>query len=293
MPAGNKDVIKLETLRKEYDIIFAQYQEAQKTYINNLQSPPTDAQSTDSYTTTPGSMVMPNTNTPGGIKYSQTDSVASCQDMCVSNEKCAAATYLPFNENVKLCIQSTPTDKTDLRVLSSMSGGPMEGPLPQSWVSIIPTLTANNLILQSLNDSLTSITTKINQLITNAAPELTQLYDEKATQQIELNAVYQKLLDEKVQLLSEIEEYNTITETIVDKELIINRENGMFRFWIIITLIVLIIVIKQLFGLESSMSTIVWLVIILLIIILTYSLKTPTGFLIWGLVLLAVIYTRS
>lgn len=292
MPTGNKDVIKLETLRKEYDIIFAQYQEAQKTYINNLQSPPTDGQSTDSYTITPGSMVMPSSRSRDGITISATDSVASCQDMCVSNEKCAAASYVPFNANVKLCYQSTPTDKTDLTLIRSMGSG-TGGPISQTWVSIIPTLTANNLILQSLNDSLTSITTKINQLIADAAPELTQLYDEKATQQIELNDVYQKLLDEKVQLLSEIEEYNTITETINDKELIVNRENGMFRFWIIITLIVLIIVIKQLFGLENSMSTIIWLVIIILIIILTYSLKTPTGFLIWGLALLAVIYTRS
>ena len=60
-----------------------------------------------------------------------------------------------------------------------------------------------------------------------------------------------------------------------------------------ITLIVFIILFKQLLGLENSMSAIVWLVIILLIIVLTYSLKTPTGFLIWGLTLLTAIYTRS
>ena len=259
-------VIKLESLRKEYDIILAQYEEAKKTYINNLQSPPSE------YTTLPGRTWWGT----GGLKEGPSNTAEECENMCASDMRCSGATFNPVKHYCWTRTGESPLSPGD-----------------ESDNAIIKTLKANNIVLQSLNDRLTFISNRINNVIANAEPEVNELYKNKSEQQTKLNTKYQELVDEKAQLLSEIEEYNTINETISDNELVVNQENGIMRFWIIITLIVLIIIVKQLFGLENSMSAIVWFFIILLIIVLTYSLKTPSGFFIWGVALLAVIFTRS
>ena len=270
-PIQSSTIIKLETLRAEYGVLLAQYQQAQKTYINNLRKPQDIVQ----YTTLPGRAWWGT----GNLEQGQVNSEKECQNMCVSNGTCSGAT---FNPSAKYC-------------WTRSGNGPLSpGDVPSGSLSaILPTLKANNIALQSLNGQLVKKTTEINTLISNSSIELEELDSDKSSQQYELNITYENLSAEKIRLMAEAEEYNTITQTNNDYTMELNQEYVSFNLWTILAAIILIILFTQTFGFGSSSKLIILLFIIVGIMLLTYSLKTPTGFAVFGLVIISIIYIKA
>lgn len=258
-------VIRLETLNTEYDILLAQYQEAQKTYINNLRKP----KDVTDYTSLKGRTWWGT----GGITSGSVNSEQECQDMCVSNDKCTGAVFNPVK---KYC-------------WTRKGNNPLSPGLDTDY-ALIPTLKANNIVLQSLNDRLVQKAKAINTLIANSKPELKELYKDKTNQYNILNINYKELADEKVKLLKDIAEYNTLSANNSDNTLEVNKEVSVFQLWTILAAIILILLITQLLGFGNGMKIIMFLLIIIGIISLTYALKTPGGFAICGLVIIGTIY---
>jgi len=266
----NKDslVIRLETLRKEYDIVLNQYQEAQQTYINNLKNPPTNE---SEYTVLDSRLWMGTGRLDAGIVNTESE----CWDMCAKNPECSGAV---FNNSNSYCF----TRSGDSGLIASPSGDMLS--------AILPTLKANNIVLQSLNDRLVQLTEQINEEIKKLSPTVLKIDTQKTYQQDILTNTYTKLLDEKKKLQDDIMEYDTLNHTNSNYEIELHQENMMYRIWVLITIIVIIFLISQLFGLEHSMGIIKILVTIAFLFILSYSLKSPIGILIWGLIIISILF---
>ena len=63
---------------------------------------------------------------------------------------------------------------------------------------------------------------------------------------------YQSLLEQKLEMEGQLQEYNYIDEDYDDKSLYVNQQTVSMRFWILITCIVLLITINIITGSNSS-----------------------------------------
>jgi hypothetical protein len=193
--------------------------------------------------------------------------------MCASDQNCTGAV---FNAKKQYCWTRTGD--------SSLS------PCAKSDNAIIPTLKANNIILQSLNDRLVQLTDQINQEINKLNPKIIKIDTQKTYQQNVLTNTYTKLLDEKTKLQNDIMEYDTLNHTNDDYVTELNQENTMYRIWVLITIIVIIFLTSQLLGLENSMGIIKILGTIAILFVLSYSLKSPIGILVWSLIIISILF---
>ena len=349
------DLLKLETLEKEYDITLNLYQEALNNYISTLNSvsenpcaqyKPTDTGISkacydevwqkqgcttdvstvtqenwaisqtlsglvqDSYlwstltddahrtgcygTTTP---TNPNTRKsalyPVTIDFAQlkgrswwgTGSLAEgtantteeCEAMCASDANCTGATFNPVR---KYCW----TRKGDGNLTTGTEAN----------IALIPKQKAALAALKSLNKRLLDLNDEITVLIRKIQPKADELKEENDSKQIELTKSYDKLVDQKVEMERQMQEYLTLDQETSSGYLETNSNRLSYRFWALFTLIIVIITLKQMAGGGSlPLNVLFWLIMIILLVIMCFDLTTPSGFLIWFGLIIVILLMRT
>ena len=201
-----------------------------------------------------------------------------CETMCANSDKCSGATFNPVK---RYCWTRSGYD-------NNLTPG-----LDDDYALISKQKEAL-LVMKSLNDKLLNLNKQIETKLSTIEPEVKQQNTDKNIKQQQLSESYQKLLNQKVDIDTQLQEYYSIDENEMNQSLYTNSQNISLRFWVVITSLVLLVTIKQFFGSESPpFSITIWLFIIIILIILTYTLNTPTGFMMLFLLLMTIIFMNS
>lgn len=264
-------LIKVEALQKEYEVTLQQYQEAGQNYITALQDL-SKSTNTD-FVSLKGRSWWGVT----GIKEGSATTEEECKNMCASDSKCSGATFNPVK---RYCWTRTGE--------SLITAG-----LEDDY-ALIPKQKAALAVMKSLNEKLLNLNDKMKTELTNVKPEIEEQLKEKNEKQQQLNESYNHLLEQKIEIERQMEEYNSIDQESANQEMYADQKNVSLRFWALITCLVLLVTLRRIFGAQSPPIAItLWLLIIIVLIILTYSLSSPAGFMMWFLLLLGIVLMKT
>jgi hypothetical protein len=237
----------------------------------NTNPSPTEPNTTTEYTALKGRTWWGT----AGINEGAVSTQEECETMCANSEKCSGATFNPVK---KYCWTRTGD--------TSVTTGTDDD------YALIPKQKAALVAMKGLNEKLLSLNEQITSELTNINPEVEEQSQNKNTKQQKLHASYQSLLEQKLEMEGQLQEYNSIDEEYENQSLYVNQQTVSMRFWVLITSIVLLITITRMSGSDRSPLSI-WLIILIILTILTYSLSSPSGFAIWFIFLLAIILIKS
>ena len=147
--------------------------------------------------------------------------------------------------------------------------------------------------MKGLNDQLLSINEQITNELKKSNPYIQQQSQEKNIQQQKLGESYQQLLEQKMEMEKQLQQYYSIEQDYDNQSLYVNQQTVSMRFWVLITCLILLVTFNKMYGSESPPIAItLWLLIIIVLIVLTYSLSSPAGFAMWFIVLLGAILMK-
>jgi hypothetical protein len=266
-------LIKVETLQKEYKVTLQQYQEAVKNYITTLKTSTSNSNSTIKFAALKGRTWWGT----GSLSEGAVNTKKECETMCANSSQCSGATFNPVK---RYCW--TRTGDTSITVGETDD------------YALIPKQKAALIVMKTLNDKLLSINKKIAVEFKNINPEVEQQMKDKDIKHQELNKSYQSLLEQKLEMEKQLQEYYSIEQENENQSLYANQQSTSMRFLILITAIVILITIKRMYGADTPpISFTIWFFIIIILIILTYSLSSPTGFFMWFILIIAIILMKT
>lgn len=207
-----------------------------------------------------------------GIKEGTASTKEDCISMCASDSNCTGATFNP----VKRYCWARGGDGT----ISTGS---------EDENALIPKLKVNLIILTGLNEKLISINQQLRSEIKNIEPTIEAENDTNAKKQQSFDDSYYKLSDDKSEIQKILKQYYTIESELNDQTLIVDQANASLKLWTFIALIIFLILLKQIYGIETPAGIMMFIIIILVLIVLSFSLSKPSGFATIGLVIIALI----
>jgi hypothetical protein len=247
----NNSILKIETLKKEYNIILNEYEEAYKNYINSKNEP---------------FIIIPDKKYSTGDKVIKEKSLDECINICNNDNTCLGAT---FNMNNNDCYTSN-------KMSQIINGEKNEYALVKN---IDNSKIGHLLLLNYLNNKLITL----NEEIMN---EKKNTNIDNRINENELNSNYLELLNKK----ENIENFLNMETNIDNQELFVNQEYMTLKIWLFITFIILLITFNQLFMDESITLRIIFnIIIVIILIVLSLSLHTLQGFVLSLLILLFII----
>jgi uncharacterized membrane protein len=212
-----------------------------------------------------------------GISESNVNNENDCQDMCINSDKCSGATY---NSTKRYCW--TRTGESNITVGKDDD------------YAIIPKTTATLITMKTLNEKLLSLNDEIDNELTNISPEIKEQLQEKNEKHTALNGSYKKLIEQKIEIEKQLEEYNSINEQQEIQSYYATKENISMKFWSLVMFIILLVTIQKFIGISNPPLYItIWFIIIILLIVLSYTLTSPSGFMIWFLLIISIIVYKS
>jgi hypothetical protein len=265
-------LIKVEALQKEYEVTLQQYQEAGKNYINLLELQAKNPDNPLGYIALKGRSWWGKNGVTEGAVANQEE----CESMCLNSDKCTGATFNPVK---RYCWARTGEGNLSVGM--------------DDDYALIPEQTATLIVMKGLNEKLISLNENITKELKNIKPDVEKQNENKDLKQKELILSYEQLLEQKIEIERQIQEYNSIIAENENQSLYANQKTISMRLWILITLLVVLITIKKMYGSENaSFSIILWILILIVLLTLSYSLSTPSGFAMWLLVIVIIIIIK-
>jgi hypothetical protein len=262
-------LIKVQVLQREYEITLRQYQEAIQNFITVLRS----ETKKNTFTAVDGSAWLGTSELSQGSVSTQEE----CENMCANSTQCSGATFSPVQ-----------------RYCWTRSGESMISSGYDGYYALVTPEKAALSVMKNLNERLLYLNEKITNEFQNINPEVKEQYDEQNIKQEQLVSSYNHLLQQKIELDKELREYYSIGEEESNQLLFVNQQNLSFRFWVLLTCLVVLIMIYQFFSGElPPLSITIPLIIIIVLIILTYNLSHPSGFLIWFIFFIIIFLVKS
>ena len=244
----NSALIKIEALQKEYEVTLQQYQEAGKNYINSLQN----ASSNPNNSTNSKFVALKGRTWWGssGLSEASVSTQEECETMCANDSKCSGATFNPVK---RYCWIRTGE--------SNITPG-----LADDYALITQQKAALS-VMRYLNQRLLDLNEQITNELRNINPEFEQQNQDKNEKQQQLYSSYEQLLEQKIEMDKQLKEYYSINQEEQEQELFVIQQNISYRFWMLITCLVLLITITKFFGVDNpSISMTVLLLIIIVLI---------------------------
>lgn len=267
----NEALIKLQALQKEYDVVLQQYEEAVKNYITTLQS--TSNSTNTSFTALKGRTWWGTQGVAEGIA----DSQDQCEAMCAKSSVCTGATFNPVK-----------------RYCWARGGDGRLTPGQDDDYALVPQQRAALTNMKGLNDKLISLNNEIMTIVQDQQPQVEAQKQEQNNKYVKLSDSYQHLLEQKVAMEKQLQEYNSIEEDYENQNLYATQQNMAYSNWTIIAIAVVIITIKKMYGSSSvSVNMIFWVVMLVLLFRLSFNLGQPSGFLVWFILLMVIILMRT
>jgi len=274
---NNETLIKLEVLQKEYDVLLQQYEEAVNNYIATLQSnivnPATEVATSSNVVALKGRTWWGTQ----GLAEGGVDTQEQCEALCASVKNCTGATFNPVK-----------------RYCWARGGESKLTPGLDDDYALIPQQKAALTEMKGLNERLIALNIEIMTMMQTMEPQMQAQKEEKTINYTNLNTSYQKLLDQKVEMEKQLEEYNSAEQDYENQNLYATQQNISYRNWFIIMLIVVLVTLKKMYGAGSaSINMIFWLFMFCLLFNLTFNLGQPTGFITWAFLFMVIVLMRT
>ena len=255
MNLQDDDFIKLQSLEKEYAVLISQYEEAHKNYMDILKSG-TEKELTE--------ITGRSWWGTGGLKEGDVETKDDCVNMCLSDDKCSGAT---FNPEKRYCWTRTGNNTLSIE---------------DTNIALVPKLKASIITLTYLNKQLMDINQKISDEFNKIRPKIEEQNNDKSKTQTELDAYYVQLSNDKKEMKKLLDEYYSIEQNYLDNNLVVKQQNGLFKLWMIIACVVILILYKIYAGDSMPTSAMFFILIIILII---FSLNIS----LWSIVILGLL----
>ena len=254
-------IIKLHTLEKEFQNTTTRYQQAYQTYINAA-------------TAEKQLIVLDGSTFWGdhGLSASSSPSIEDCTNQCLANTSCSGAT---FNSDMNYCW---------LRSGENAISGGVSGDY-----AIISEKMHSVANLQYLNNILITLNADITTLMQQMSPSVQEDYDTKQRQSILLSEAAELLEKKRLLILDMSTENNKYDSESQERSIMLNKTNIQLNFWMLFTLIIIVILIKSLLGKSIQLNRLFYIIIWLLLFLLTFNIKTLPGFLTWGILVLIIV----
>lgn len=239
MNENDIDNLDIDTMQKEYDVILQKYQEAVNTYISVIKS------------NTSKKMVSLKGRTWWGssaLSEQTVNTKEECETMCASNDKCSGAT---FNPSKRYCW---------LR----QGDGQISAGLDDDYALLTEEKNAL-IVMQSLNKQLLDLNTQINEKIIVIEPNT----DDKNQKQEQLTKAYHNLLNQKIKMEQQLQEYNVAEQDEYNQSLFVTQQSMLYYFWLILAIIIIIYTIKAL-ALNIHIFSISFVFILLIFLLFKY-----------------------
>ena len=192
-----------------------------------------------------------------GLSEGSVSTQEECETMCANSDKCSGATFNPVK---RYCWTRTGD--------SAITSGQDDD------YALISQQKEALSVMKLLNNKLLDLNNKIETELTNINPEVKQQITDKNVKQQKLNKSYQQLLEHKIEIDKQLQEYHSIDQEEIIQSLYVNSQHTSFRFWVLIASLILLVTIKQFFGLKNPpLFVSILLIIIIVLIILTYFLR--------------------
>jgi hypothetical protein len=217
-------ILNLESLTKQYDTTLIQYNQVQSDYINVLESQKSSSQVENSGTTS-NLVSIPNSTFWGtkGISSSNVSSVSDCSALCSKTPGCSGATYNVTNNNQNNCW------------LTSGDGSIITGTTDQ--FAIITQDKKYLKTLEQLNIQLINFSDQIMEILKTNKNVFLEQDEERFSKYDLLKENYEKLEEERKNILEQLLKYQTIEEKQNQGELIVTRNYYNYVLLLVIALI--------------------------------------------------------
>ena len=212
-----------------------------------------------------------------GLSEASVSTQEECENMCAETSECSGATFNPVK---RYCWIRTGE--------SAITPG-----LPDDY-ALITQQKATLSVMKYLNQKLLDLNKEITNEIGTINPQFEAENKDKNTKQQQLSLSYKQLLEQKIAMDKQLKEYYSITQEEENQGLFVNQQNVSYKFWVLITCLVLLITITKFFGGDNPpLPMTAWLLIIIVLIILTFTLSSRSGFMMWFILIVAIVLFKS
>lgn len=212
-----------------------------------------------------------------GLSEAPVSTQEECETMCANESKCSGATFNPVK---RYCWLRTGESKITTGLNDDSA--------------LITQEKAALSVMSYLNQKLLDLNKEITNELKNIHPEVEEQSNKNNQTQQQLYSSYNQLLEQKTEMDKQLKEYYSINQEEENQGLFVTQQNISYRFWVLITCLVLLITITKFLGADSpSLSITIWLVIIIVLVILTFTLSTRSGFMVWIIVIVAIVVVKS
>ena len=148
--------------------------------------------------------------------------------------------------------------------------------------------------MQGLNTRLIKLNEEVLQEMQNSSQQVEEQQTNKDNTNTKLLDSYQQLMEQKGEIEQQMSEYVSIEENNNADALYVQQANVSYRAWVLITMIIVLICVKQMIGPTNSIPAIIsfWTILLILMVILTFSLSTSAGFMTWGLLIVVALWLK-
>jgi hypothetical protein len=254
------NILKIELLEKEYGLLLNQYEEIYKNYLSSLSKE-------NEFISIRGKTWWGKQ----GLKNQIVKNEDECISMCANDNKCSGAT---FNNKDKTCW----TRMGD----SNLTNGNL------NQYALITNIKSELIKLDNLNKRLIEINKEIIKYFNNI--DMDKINIDKLKKQEELNNNYLKLMKEHETINVILANYRDVEASVNNQELYVNQENSNLKLWVLITFILLLFTINQVFiGKTIPGSILFRILLVIILVVMSFNLSTKQGFTIVIIVLLIVL----
>lgn len=221
---GNSTSIDLENLQKRYSNSLIEYKQSVADYINYLNNNNNNKSFVDikgqSYLGTGTLQQIDNTN------------LNNCKALCANNTKCSGAT---FKSNS--CILKTG----ESNIITSSNDS----------YAIIPEGKKMLMVMEKLNNELMDLNKQITIKLNNLEPYLEDNINKRSNNSNDLIENYNKLLDERENIIQLLNEYETLDNTQNENEIKVTQNYYLYIIYFILTILSIIFLYRFSFSSQS------------------------------------------
>ena len=204
----------------------------------------------------------------GKLQDVSPSTLQECESMCLSDQTCSGAT---FNPERKYCWTRTG----DASIAENETGNNNQALIRSNKFAIIN--------LKSLNDKLLSLNKQISKYLQDINPQVEKQQTENGIKHAELQVHYDDLLMQKRDMEQQLQDYYLSEQNNDNQSLMSENQNTKYFIWSLVTILIIMVTIKQIVGPEFIPFVVFyWVIIAMIFIILSLNLRTPIGFMLWG-----------
>ena len=259
------DVMKIKALESQFGVIYKQYQQAQQNYNSALKN---WLSGNKNYI-----KLASMTSTGGYVKETKSaNSADECLSLCAA-DNCGYATFSQQNKNCNIMGGNFFPQKSN----------------NADETGIIPDVLFWAIEIQTYNEALITLSENILSEFDKVQPFYESQVTEKNKKKEDLKKIWDSLAAQRDKLNELIEEHNSLTENNKNQTLNTNQQNGAFKVWAFLAIIMVLLFLKQFTDIDLSTTTIIIIISAITFIALSFNLSTIGGFFVWLVVLLLVV----